>query len=289
MAYRHGVSGIAACLPPSPPPPENDRRGPCRPGLGQAAPNDNVSRAPRPFMVLPPAARPPTAACRTDSITAIRSRRKMLLQDESMPAAHALEAGANRCSEGAGQSLRRKARPRRPPQTPLTCAAPSLHGTRRGARCGAQRHRALHRRPPGRSSPPTAPGPCRPHPPRGAQSCTACRGPFLPRLLLPHFTAHVPNIRASATIANRGGCRPYTDRIGNLVRWRQTHLKRMRSYCAVPGLRYSAVDALHRRPPGRARRGNQPHGFCELPASRRGPGVADRTGPTDKPPETNDR
>ena len=37
----------------------------------------------------------------------------MLLQGESMPAAHALEAGANRCGEEAGQSLRRKARPRR--------------------------------------------------------------------------------------------------------------------------------------------------------------------------------
>ena len=31
----------------------------------------------------------------------------MLLQGESMPAAHVLEAGANRCGEQAGQSLRR--------------------------------------------------------------------------------------------------------------------------------------------------------------------------------------
>ena len=35
----------------------------------------------------------------------------MLLQGESMPAAHVLEAGANRGGEEAGQSLRRKARP----------------------------------------------------------------------------------------------------------------------------------------------------------------------------------
>ena len=35
MAYRQGVSGIAACLPPSPLPPENDRPGPAGPALAR--------------------------------------------------------------------------------------------------------------------------------------------------------------------------------------------------------------------------------------------------------------
>ena len=209
----------------------------------------------------------------------------MLLQGESMSAAHVLEAGANRCGEGAVQSVRRKARPpcdadpavrcaecKDPDAAPATArnaTAPSVDGARA-------------------PSPPTAPGPCRTHPPSGAQPCTAS-----------------PSIPSPPPAARLHRSRPEHPREGrpsptemDAVRTRTVLAPRPVTPDTLEAdafvlcraeLRYSAREALHRRLPGRARRGNRQHGFCELPASRRGPGVADRAGSTGSPPETNDR
>ena len=210
MAYRQGVSGIAACLPPSPPPPENDRPGPAGPALTRrprttaspALPVPSWSCLPRRALPSPragPTPLPPSGAREKCYCRANPCPRRMCSKPARTGAAK--ERG-NRCAARPG---------RRPPQTP-PCAAPSARNPPR---------RPLRRATPPRP-PSTAPGRRRPrqapdhaartHP--AAHSRVPLRGPFLPRLLLPHFTAHVPNIRARATIANRGGCRPYTDRIG---------------------------------------------------------------------------
>ena len=156
-----------------------------------------------------------------------------------------------------------------------------------GTRCGAQRHRALHRRRPGAVAP-NRPRTLPPDPPRGARSCTVSRSvpspppaarlhrscPEHPRQDRPSPT-EVDAVRTRTILAPRP-VTPDTLEADAFVLCRAE-------------LRYSAREALHRRRPGRARRGNQPHGFCERSASRRGPGVADRAGSTCRPRETNDR
>ena len=74
----------------------------------------------------------------------------MLLQDESMPAAHVLEAGANRCGEEARQSLRRKARPPTAADPAVRCAectepaaAPRFSALRHGVSPGRVRCRGV--------------------------------------------------------------------------------------------------------------------------------------------------
>ena len=63
----------------------------------------------------------------------------------------------------------------------------------------------------------------------------------------------------------------------------------MRSYCAVPSLGTVRAKPCTAAPRGGRAEGTNRKGFCERSASRQGPGVADWTVPTDRPPETNDR
>ena len=288
MAYRQGVSGIAACLPPSPPPPENDRPGPAGPALARpprataspVLPVPSWSCLPR--RTLPPP-RPPSRAGPTplppsgaekNAIAGRIHARGACARSRREPVQR--RSGAIAAPQGPAADRRRHHR-----------ALRRVHGTRRGARCGAQRHRALHRRRPGAVAPdrprtmPPAPTPRRTVVYRFAvhsfpASCCPT-SPLMSRTSAPGRPSPTEvDVARTRTVLAPRPVAPDTLEADAFVLCR-----------AEP--RYSAVDALHRRPPGRERRGNQPHGFCELPASRRGPGVADRTGPTDKPPETNDR
>ena len=74
----------------------------------------------------------------------------MLLRGESMPAAHALEAGANRGGEQTGQSLRRKVWPPCDADTAVRCAectepdaAPRFGALRHGVSPGRVRYRGV--------------------------------------------------------------------------------------------------------------------------------------------------
>ena len=126
----------------------------------------------------------------------------MLLQGESMPAAHVLETGANRCAHATGQSVRAETGP----------SPPYARRSRRRARCRMHRPRrrgctpvasiaARVRSPPmtaepapGRSSVGTGSGRFLARRSHGATSCTASRSiPFL--LTLPAFTEARPEHR----------------------------------------------------------------------------------------------
>ena len=124
MAYRQGVSGIAACLPPSPLPPENDRPGPAGPALARrprttaspALPVASWSCLPRRTLPPPPAGPtplPPSGAREKCYCRANPCPRRMC----SKPArTGAVKKRGNRCAARPGRRIAdgQLSKPRRP-------------------------------------------------------------------------------------------------------------------------------------------------------------------------------